>query len=139
MKQLEVKTRDAGRRAPAVVLVLPSDASFLGLVRDVTKKMAEGAGFEAAIASQVAHAVEEATASVLERAYRGRPDRMVELHFEDRGPEFCVDVMDEGAALDPRTLPKVDRALDSVTFTRTAHRNRCRMVKRKAKAEHESP
>ena len=135
---------------PTAILCLPSDTSFLGLVREVTKKMAEMAGFEPAVADQVALAVDEATTNVIEHAYKGREDRRVEVHFEDRGPELCVEVVDDGVALDPKRLPRVDVArfererrtgglgvhlmgkiMDSVSFKRAARRNVCCLVKRK--------
>jgi anti-sigma regulatory factor (Ser/Thr protein kinase) len=75
----------------------------------------------------------------------------VELRFEDRGPDFRVDVVDNGATVKPKAVPRVDlrryvrerrtgglgvhlmaRIMDSVTFHRSARRNVCRLVKRKA-------
>ncbi len=147
----KARTRGGGR--PALVLVVPSDTAFLSLVREVTKRMAEAAGFEAATADGMALAVDEATTNVLEHAYRGATDRTVELRIEDRGETFCVDVVDNGATVDPKTVPHVDlsryvterrkgglgvhlmgRIMDSVTFRRSARRNVCCLVKRKVPA-----
>lgn len=138
---------------PALVLVVPSETVFLSLVRDVTKKMAEMAGFEAATADRVALAVDEATTNVLEHAYRGATDRAVELRIEDRGESLCVDVVDNGATVNPKAVPRVDlsryvserrkgglgvhlmaKIMDSVTFRRSARRNVCCLVKRKTPA-----
>jgi serine/threonine-protein kinase RsbW len=136
---------------PALLLTIPSQTGFLGLVRDVTKKMAEAAGFEAGAPDKLALAVDEATTNAIEHAYRGAPDRRVELRFEDRGPEFRVEVVDTGDMVDPRAVPRVDldryvterrtgglgvhlmeKIMDSVTFRRSARRNICSLVKRKA-------
>jgi anti-sigma regulatory factor (Ser/Thr protein kinase) len=139
------------RRRSALALDIPSDTSFLGLVRDLTKRVAEGAGFDAMTADQVALAVDEAATNSLEHAYRGAADRRVQLLFEDRGGELRIDVIDDGARVDTGAFPQVDlarygserrkgglgvhlmgRIMDSVTFRRAARRNVCCLVKRKA-------
>lgn len=136
---------------PALVLTVPSETSFLGLIREVARKMAETAGFDEGTADQLALAVDEAATNVIEHAYRGAADREVEIRVEDRGREFQVEVVDSGATVDPRTVPDVDlrryvserrtgglgmhlmeKIMDSVTFRRSAGRNVCRLVKRKA-------
>ncbi len=150
-KARKVPARRAAK--PAVVLVLPSETVFLSLVREVTKKMAEAAGFDSPTGDRVALAVDEATTNVLEHAYRGATDRTVELRLEDRGDSLRVEVIDNGAKVDPRAVPRVDlsryvserrkgglgvhlmgKIMDSVTFRRTARGNVCSLVKRKARA-----
>jgi anti-sigma regulatory factor (Ser/Thr protein kinase) len=132
------------------VLRVPSGTEFLALVRDVTRRMAQLAGFDGPVAEQVALAVDEATTNVLEHAYRGARNRVVELRYEDRGPQLRVEVVDNGATVDLRAVPHVDleryaserrkgglgihlmeRIMDSVTFRRAARRNVCCLVKRK--------
>ena len=135
---------------PTLVVKIPSQTSYLVLVRDLTKKMAEAAGFSSATADQVALAVDEATTNIIEHAYRGAGDQEIELRFEDRGAEFRVELIDTGQMVDPRTVPRVDlgkfvterrtgglgvhlmeKIMDSVTFRRSARRNVCALVKRK--------
>ena len=143
-----------GRRPrPTLVVKIPSQTSYLVLVRDLTKKMAEAAGFPAATADQVALAVDEATTNIIEHAYRGAADQEIELRFEDRGPDFRVELIDTGQMVDPRAVPRVDlgkfvterrtgglgmhlmeKIMDSVTFRRSARRNVCALVKRKEPA-----
>jgi serine/threonine-protein kinase RsbW len=132
------------------VLCIPSQTSFLGLVRDVSKRIAEAAGFQNGLAEQLALAVDEATTNVLEHAYHGATDRMVEVRLEDRGSEFRAEVVDSGSMVDLRSIPEVDldryrterrtgglgihlmgKIMDSVTFRRSARRNVCSLVKRK--------
>jgi serine/threonine-protein kinase RsbW len=132
------------------VLSLPSQTTFLALVREVTKKMAESAGFANGTPDQLALAVDEATTNAIEHAYAGDPDRQVVVHFDDRGTDFRVEVIDTGAMVDPRSVPRVDlpryvserrkgglgvhlmeKIMDSVTFRRTARRNVCLLVKHK--------
>ncbi len=142
----------SARRAarPALVLRVPSRTEFLALVRDVTRRMAEVAGFDAAQAEQLSLAVDEAATNVIEHAYGGAADRVFELRFSDQGPDMRIDVVDDGQTVDPRAVPTVDlaryaserrtgglgvhlmgRIMDSVTFSRAARRNVCCMVKRK--------
>ena len=134
----------------SLTISIPSETSFLALVREVTKKMAASAGFADGTADRLALAVDEATTNVIEHAYHGSADREIELRIEDRGPEFRVEVVDSGSTVDPRAVPRVDlgryvserrtgglgvhlmeKIMDSVTFSRSARRNVCRLVKRK--------
>jgi serine/threonine-protein kinase RsbW len=136
-------------RAP-LILEVPSRTEFLAVVRDVTRGWAEVAGFEKADAEQISLAVDEAVTNVIEHAYGGARDRVVELRYDDRGDDFQVDVVDNGLTVDPKTMPKVDleryasegrkgglgvhlmsRIMDSVTFRRSARRNVCCLVRRK--------
>ena len=131
-------------------LVFPSETSFLGLVRDVSRMVAEGAGFDEATANQIALAVDEAATNVLEHAYHGASGRPVELRFRADAAQFRVDVCDAGDGVDPRAVPEVDlrqyaserrtgglgvhlmgKIMDSVTFRRSARRNVCALVKHK--------
>ena len=142
--------RGRARAKPALVLSLPSETAYLGLVRELTKRMAEVAGFAEPVAERLALAVDEATTNVIEHAYHGSGDREIELRIEDRGPDFRVEVVDSGATVDPRAVPRVDlgryvserrtgglgvhlmeKIMDSVTFRRSARRNVCCLVKRK--------
>jgi serine/threonine-protein kinase RsbW len=145
------------QRRPALVLRVPSQTEFLATIRDVTRRMAEVAGFEPAQADQLALAVDEASTNVIEHAYRGSPGRTIELRFRDQGLDLCVEVVDDGEAVDPRTVPQVDlqryaierrkgglgmhlmgRIMDSVTFRRGARRNVCCMLKRKPASRSEA-
>lgn len=134
-------------------LVFPSETSLLGLVRDVSRKMAEGAGFDETTASQIALAVDEAATNVIEHAYHGATGRPVELCFVGDGVQFRVEVCDAGDGVDPREVPEVDlqqyaserrtgglgvhlmgKIMDSVTFERSGGRNVCCLVKRRPQA-----
>jgi len=147
---VEGRARAQARGKPSLVISVPSENSFLGIVRDVAKRMAEIAGFDEATAGKVALAVDEAAANVIEHAYRVRPDREVEVRIEDRGPDLEVEVVDHGARFDPNALPHFEleryvnerrkgglgihlmgKIMDSVTFRRSAHKNICSLVKHK--------
>lgn len=146
----EASSRPRGRSKPALLLTLPSETAYLGLVRELTKKMAEVAGFPEPVAERLSLAVDEAATNVIEHAYKGAPDREVELRFEDRGADFRVELVDTGQMVDPRAVPQVDldryvterrtgglgmhlmeKIMDSVTFRRSARRNVCSLVKHK--------
>lgn len=141
--------RRGRRERPAVVLRVPSGTEFLAAVRDATRRVAEVAGCEAAVAEQVALAVDEASTNVIEHAYRGVRDRTLELRFLLSPDELRVEVLDDGAPVDTRALPELDleryaserrrggfgvhlmgRIMDSVSFRRTRGGNVCCMVKR---------
>jgi len=144
----------ARRGRPPLILKVPSRTEFLAMVRDVTRGWAGVAGFEKSDADQIALAVDEAVTNVIEHAYGGAGDKVVELRYEDRGEEFRVDVVDNGITVDPKTMPKVDleryaserrtgglgvhlmsRIMDSVTFRRSARRNVCCLVRRKPRGD----
>jgi len=140
------KTR---KPAPALVLSVPSVTAFLATIRDATRRMAEVAGCDAGVAEQVALAVDEAATNVIEHAYGGAGDRQIELRYRLAPDELRVEIVDDGAPVDRRTLPEVDlvryaserksgglgvhlmgRIMDAVTFRRTARGNVCCLVKR---------
>jgi anti-sigma regulatory factor (Ser/Thr protein kinase) len=150
--------RGGGAAQPSLRISLPSDNSLLALVRDLAKRMAEGAGFDEATAGTLALAVDEAMANVIEHAYHGETGREIELRFEDRGPDFTVELMDSGDRIDPGSLPHFElaryvnerrtgglgvhlmgRIMDSVSFRRIARRNVCCLVKHKIRVEARRP
>ncbi len=136
---------------PSLVLHVPSETAFLVVVRDLTRKMAETAGFDATTAANLALAVDEAASNVIEHAYHGKPGRSFDVRIDDRPKEFRVEVVDGGDMVDPQRLPRVDleryaserrkgglgvhlmgKIMDSVTYRRSARKNVCCLVKRKA-------
>lgn len=140
----------ASRGRPPLVLKVPSRTEFLAVVREATRCLAEVAGFNRSAAEQIALAVDEAATNVIEHAYQGAADRVVEVRYEDRGENFEVEVIDNGASIDPKAMPRVDLArfvserrkgglgvhlmstiMDSVTFRRSARRNVCCLVRQK--------
>jgi serine/threonine-protein kinase RsbW len=146
------RRRSAAAR-PDLALVVPSETSFLALIKELTKRMAETAGFSEGQPDRLALAVDEAASNVIEHAYHGATNRTFEVRYEDRGAEFQVEVVDTGDMVDPRAMPRVDleryvserrtgglgvhlmeKIMDSVTFQRSARRNVCRLVKRKEPA-----
>jgi anti-sigma regulatory factor (Ser/Thr protein kinase) len=140
----------AAPRAPAVSLVVSSDTAFLGVVREVAKRVALLAGFDDAEAESVALAVDECATNVIKHAYKGESDQPIELHLEYRGSELRIDVIDTGPPAEPGPVPELDlpryaaerrkgglgvhlmdRIMDSVSYARAARRNVCSLVKRK--------
>ena len=142
----------ASRGRPALVLKVPSRTEFLAVVRDASRCLAEVAGFSRTTAEQVALAVDEAATNVIEHAYQGATDRVFEVRYDDRGEDFKIEVVDNGATIDPRAMPRVDlkkfasegrkgglgvhlmsTIMDSVTFRRSARRNVCCLIRHKPK------
>jgi serine/threonine-protein kinase RsbW len=149
-ERASVPRRRVAAAKPDLALVVPSETRFLALIKELTKRMAEAAGFGDGVPDRVALAVDEAATNVIEHAYHGATDRTFEVRYEDRGGNFQVEVVDTGAMVDPRAMPRVDldryvterrtgglgvhlmeKIMDSVTFQRSARRNVCRLVKRK--------
>ena len=92
--------RGRRRRAP-LVLSLPSRTEFLGLLRDLARRLALDAGFDEATAGGLALAVDEAATNVIEHAYQGRADGLLELRFDHLGQDFRVELIDSGTTIDP--------------------------------------
>jgi anti-sigma regulatory factor (Ser/Thr protein kinase) len=150
--------RAGGAAQPSLTISLPSENTFLALVRDLAKRMAESAGFDEATATTLALAVDEAMANVIEHAYHGQTGREIQVHLEDRGPDFTVEVVDNGDRVDTGSLPRFELAryvnerrtgglgvhlmgkiMDSVSFRRVARRNVCCLVKHKNRVEARRP
>jgi len=135
---------------PSLRLSFPSESSFLGVVRDVAKRMAETAGFDENTAGKVGLAVDEAAANAIEHAYHGDPGHEVELRIEDRGTDLVVEVVDTGDGIDPKAVPEFElrkyvnerrtgglgvhlmsKIMDSVTFRHSSGENLCCLSKHK--------
>ena len=143
-------TRRGRRRSPLVSLRFPSETALLSLVKDLAAAVAHVAGFDEAGAERISVAVDEAASNVIEHAYGGEPGRPVEIRLALTTADLVVELFDSGKTVDPRAMPRVDltlyaserrtgglgvhlmeRIMDSVTFSRSARRNVCRMVKRR--------
>jgi serine/threonine-protein kinase RsbW len=137
-----------------VLLRVPSRTEFLASIRDVSKRVAELAGSDEPTAAQVALAVDEASTNVIEHAYGGSGDRVIELVFDYRAGELSVEIVDDGRAVDRRRMPRVDlgryarerrrggfgvhlmgRIMDEVSFRRRGRSNVCRMLKKLKRPE----
>ncbi len=131
-------------------IVIPSQTSLLGLVRDVAQRVALVNGFDESTAQRVALAVDEATTNSIEHAYGGAENREIEIRFREVGDDLRVEILDAGRTVDPHAIPRVDleryvserrtgglgvhlmaRIMDSVSFRRSGGRNVCCMVKRR--------
>jgi serine/threonine-protein kinase RsbW len=146
------KSRQAGPRA-TLELRFPSDTSYLGLVREISRKMCEALGFDEATSGRVALAVDEATTNVMEHAYHGAVDQEVEVRFSDHEEALEVLILDTGSTVERASVPEVDaerlrayarerrtgglgmhlieKIMDTVSYERLAQRNVCHLVKRK--------
>lgn len=135
------------------MLSFPARTQYLSLVRETARSLAEVAGFASADADGIALATDEAVANVIEHAYADRPGGPVDLRFSLREEELRVEVVDHGATIDPRAMPRLDlgrfaterrtggfgvhlmtRLMDSVTYRRTGRSNVCCLQKRRPAA-----
>ena len=134
--------------APSVVMTIPSRTEFLSVVREVTRRFGELAGFDRGQAEQLALAVDVAATNVIEHAYGGSGHGAVEVRYDDSGDDLRIEIVDDGRPVDPRDVPQVDlrryaserrtgglgmhlmgRIMDAVSFERSGRRNVCRLVK----------
>ena len=142
--------RAAEPAAGSLRIVIPSQTRFLGLVREMTERVAHLCAFDTPTAQRVALAVDEATTNSIKHGYLGAGDHEVEVRFAETARELVIEVIDEGRAVDRNEIPRVDldryvserrtgglgvhlmnRIMDAVAIRRVAGRNVCRMRKRK--------
>lgn len=147
----KARPKAGAAQPPGVILEIPSDTAFLSVVREVAKRIALLADFDEQTAENVALAVDECATNVIKHAYKGAADQRIELRLEYRGEDLTIDVLDSGASVDPKAVPKVDleryaaerrkgglgvhlmgRIMDSVRYERRARCNVCSLVKHKA-------
>jgi serine/threonine-protein kinase RsbW len=131
---------------------LRSDPSLLCVVRSMVTQLAEVIGFSAAECRSVTRAVDEALSNIIRHAYKGLPERTIQLslsRIEKRnngnrrdGVEILLE--DCGPAVDPtkfraRSLDDVKpgglglhfirQSMDTVQYKRSGRINRLRLLK----------
>lgn len=142
---------DAGR-AVLLRLELPSDPSLLCAVRGAVERLTESFGFSEPDCRAVTRAVDEALTNIIRHAYKGRPDRPIEMSFRsirqqadakvsegleillcDRGPsieraQLCMRELEE---VKPGGLGLhfIKQSMDVVEYKRTNGTNCLRLVK----------
>jgi anti-sigma regulatory factor (Ser/Thr protein kinase) len=138
-----------------IEVVLRSDTSFLGVVRDMARRAAETVGFAAAPAEEIALAVDECATNVIEHAYGGKQDREYRVRFNCGEGRIVIEVVDDGAGLDAGSLPAVDlkryaherrngglgvhlmaKLMDSVTYSKEGRFNVCRLERSLQSVKH---
>jgi serine/threonine-protein kinase RsbW len=75
----------------------------LSLVHEATRRAAIAEGFDPSAAEEIAVAVGEAMANVVEHAYRGKPGHAVRLRFLPGPSTLRIELEHRGAA--PKSLP----------------------------------
>ena len=93
-----------GATRPAVALEVPGRPEFLSILRDVSGRIAELAGFRGAEARELAGDVEEAARRAMRGVVRGTDQASVELRLEYRGSEFRAELVDNGAGRPSRLV-----------------------------------
>jgi serine/threonine-protein kinase RsbW len=133
-------------------LELPSDPSLLCAVRGAVERLTESFGFSAPECRAVTRAVDEALTNIIRHAYRGRPDRPIEMFFRsipgsshlksaegleivlcDRGPsikhaQLCMRALEE-VRPGGLGLHFIQQSMDIVEYKRANGTNRLRLVK----------
>jgi anti-sigma regulatory factor (Ser/Thr protein kinase) len=112
-----------------LVLAVPDDDGFMELVHDVTQRIAEHAGFDAATSRRVASAVAEVARGAVRHA--GSVGPPLTVSFRDSGLELRVEVVDSGGPRDAAASAGASQVMDSVRYRRLGQRNVCSLAKRK--------
>jgi anti-sigma regulatory factor (Ser/Thr protein kinase) len=133
-------------------LEFSSDPGLLCAVRGVVERLTESFGFSAADCRAVTRAVDEALTNIIRHAYRGKPDRPIEMFFRlvhrqvddhvaagleillcDRGPAIKPDQLCMRALEEVRPgglgLHFIQQSMDVVEYKRAKGTNRLRLVK----------
>jgi len=133
-------------------LELSSDPGLLCAVRGAVERLTESFGFSAPDCRAVTRAVDEALTNIIRHAYRGRPDRPIEMFFRsvqreanhnavegleillcDRGPAIKPDQLCMRALEEVRPgglgLHFIQQSMDIVEYKRANGTNRLRLVK----------
>ena len=133
-------------------LELPSDPSLLCAVRGAVERLTESFGFSEPECRAVTRAVDEALTNIIRHAYKGRPDRPIEMSFRsvhrqsdhtpsegleillcDRGPsieraQLCMRELEE-VRPGGLGLHFIQQSMDIVEYKRANGTNRLRLVK----------
>lgn len=86
-------------------LTLPSNLDCIGEVERTTERMAINAGFDEDTASNLSMVTREATINAIKHGNKFAADKTVTVHLQRFSRELRVSICDQGAGLDPSTLP----------------------------------
>lgn len=136
-------------------LTVPSSTRYLEDVREFVAQHASEASFGPDIVEQLKMAVDECCTNVIEHAYRGEPERPIDVAVIVENDLLAVRIRDEGRAFDPTNYHEPDlmqfarnrksggfgvhimrRLMDEVLFRTHGRQNECYMVKYR---KHDSP
>jgi len=129
---------------------VPSDPRFLPVIRAAVGELGLVCGLRGEECRGITLAVDEALANIIRHAYRGAPDRAIEVTCESRKDRLDFTLLDHGEPPDPARLgahPLDDVALggrgthiirmvmDEVRYERVPRGNQVRLSKRLPTAE----
>ncbi|WP_072715838.1 ATP-binding protein [Rhodothermus profundi] len=82
-------------------LRIPSATRYLQTVRRFVERHARAAGLSEEAIEQLKLAVDEACTNIIKHAYKGRPDRPIDIAVLIEPDRFIVRIRDQGEAFDP--------------------------------------
>ena len=91
-----------------VEIRFPSQSQYLDMLHQLTRQLAQSTGFEKGESERIALAVDEATTNVLQHAYQGEPDHVIEVHFDPEGDSLDVVIYHDGEPLETVPVPEFD-------------------------------
>jgi serine/threonine-protein kinase RsbW len=89
-------------------LRIESQFSELARARAWVSEHARAAGIAEQEINEIRLAVSEACANVIEHAYRGEPDHLIDLHLEIDAERVLVTIRDHGEPFDPQSYHPPD-------------------------------
>jgi serine/threonine-protein kinase RsbW len=132
-------------------LVIPSRTDYLNRVTGLAKRASMAVGLDETSAAKVSIAVDEAVTNIILHAYKGDPDKQVEVElvFSDDALEVHLRHGGHGLRQDQVSLPDpseyvrrprkgglglllMSRFMDEVRFSESGDKNECCMIKRLA-------
>jgi len=130
-------------------LVIPSRTDYLNLVTGLAKRASLAVGLDETAAAKVSIAVDEAVTNIILHAYKGDPDKLVEMEIVFHTGSLEIHLWHTGQGLrdDQVSLPDpneyvrrprkgglglllMSRFMDEVHFHEGGDRNGCCMIKR---------
>lgn len=129
-------------------LRIPSSTRYLQTVRRFVERHARAAGLSEEAIERLKLAVDEACTNIIKHAYKGRPDRPIDVAVLLEPDRFVVRIRDQGEAFDPtryrapdlRTLIRkrqggglgvrlIRQLMDEVTYRSQGRYNEVQLIK----------
>lgn len=92
--------------AERFALAVDSRLERLGEIGDFVEKAARAFGLDDKQTYDVQMAIDEACSNVIQHAYGGKPDGVIEIVIVKRGKDFVVTIRDRGKPFDPKIVAR---------------------------------
>jgi anti-sigma regulatory factor (Ser/Thr protein kinase) len=100
--------RGLDRLSEKYELCVSSEIKNLSLISDFVTSVAKELQLDDAVTFALQMAVDEASANVMEHAYGGRTDGVLNVACQRKGHTMVITIRDHGCAFDPASVPRPD-------------------------------